>query len=336
MMDIPFVGGIKKAKDAKYAMEKINQRHISNINRLENLKKSTYKKMDEIGGRELLTLQNLKEFVDIMELIDNRPDFTSYQKVEIRISGYTFEEVKKVSKGAGILLNGMTHGDAGMMGDFAVTGAVAASIKALEITEKEFMSGDLKDVSLDLEQLISLASDANKKAIISRITTALCGATIAGSAILGGPFLGLSLLTGNIFCDIYGNSFSKKADEAKIQMLKEEKEINEKCEYLEELTESAKKFDDSLIVVSASYKRQLEKLKRITEQKKKRNWEEFKEEEKTICRNISVLVDILLRLCSIKLIIKDEITECDLVNIYAVEKNVEEARYFLRVNNLFI
>ena len=119
-------------------------------------------------------------------------------------------------------------------------------------------------------------------------------------------------------------------------MLKEEKEINEKCEYLEELTESAKKFDDSLIVVSASYKRQLEKLKRITEQKKKRNWEEFKEEEKTICRNISVLVDILLRLCSIKLIIKDEITECDLVNIYAVEKNVEEARYFLRVNNLFI
>ena len=60
------------------------------------------------------------------------------------------------------------------------------------------------------------------------------------------------------------------------------------------------------------------------------------EEEKTICRNISVLVDILLRLCSIKLIIKDEITDCDLVNIYAVEKNVEEARYFLRINNLFI
>ena len=46
-MSIPFVSGLKRAKDAKNMMEKINLRHVSNINKLTSLKENTYKKMDE-------------------------------------------------------------------------------------------------------------------------------------------------------------------------------------------------------------------------------------------------------------------------------------------------
>lgn len=41
-------------------------------------------------------------------------------------------------------------------------------------------------------------------------------------------------------------------------------------------------------------------------------------------------------MCDIKLVFKDEVTDCELVNVYAVEKNVQEARNFLSSNNLYI
>ena len=80
---------------------------------------------------------------------------------------------------------------------------------------------NLNDLSLKSNELINLAAGINKDEILSKITTALWGTAIAGSAILGGPFLGIGLLAGNVACDIYGNSFSQKAEEAERQMLKE-------------------------------------------------------------------------------------------------------------------
>ena len=95
-------------------------------------------------------------------------------------------------------------------------------------------------------------------------------------------------------------------------------------------------FNDALIVASASYKRQLEKLKRIIIEKKKRKLGDFSEEEKKIFENIDALAGILIKMCDIKLVFKDEVTDCELVNVYAVEKNVQEARNFLSSNNLYI
>lgn len=335
-MSIPFVSGLKRAKDAKNMMEKINLRHVSNINKLTSLKENTYKKMDEIGGRELLILQSLKEFVASVELLEDKPEFMGYQENGMDISVYTIENVKRISNGASILLNAMAGAKEGALGDFAAAGAVTAAIKSLEVTEDEIPMKNLKDLSLKSDELINLVTDINKDEILSKITTALWGTAIAGSAILGGPFLGIGLLVGNVACDIYGNSFSQKAEEAERQMLKEEREINETCEYLEELMKSGKQFNDALIVVSASYKRQLEKLKRIIIEKKKRKLGDFSEEDKKIFENINSLAGILIKMCDIKLVFKDEVTDCELVNVYAVEKNVQEARNFLSSNNLYI
>ena len=335
-MSIPFVSGLKRAKDAKNMMEKINLRHVCNINKLTSLKENTYKKMDEIGGKELLILQSLKEFVDSVELLEDKPEFKGYKENGMDISVYTMKNVKRISNGASILLNAMTGAKEGALGDFAATGAVTAVIKSLEMAKDENPMKNLNDLSLKSNELINLAAGINKDEILSKITTALWGTAIAGSAILGGPFLGIGLLSGNVACDIYGNSFSQKAEEAERKMLKEEREINETCEYLEELMKSGKQFNDALIVASASYKRQLEKLKRIIIEKKKRKLGDFSEEEKKIFENINALAGILIKMCDIKLVFKDEVTDCELVNVYAVEKNVQEARNFLSSNNLYI
>ena len=71
-------------------------------------------------------------------------------------------------------------------------------------------------------------------------------------------------------------------------------------------------------------------------EKKKRKLGDCSEEEKKIFKNINALAGILIKMCDIKLVFKDEVTDCELVNVYAVEKNVQEARNFLSSNNLYI
>ncbi len=133
-----------------------------------------------------------------------------------------------------------------------------------------------------------------------------------------------------------GEVLSYLADKTWKQTVELEKKLDEACVYLKELYKAAKKLDDSLIVVNASYKRHFEKLRKIVWGKGKKDWDDFDDEEKLITQNTILLAQLLFELCKVKLILKDEVSEYDLVNDDVIDKVTQETDNILRTKKLYI
>lgn len=70
--------------------------------------------------------------------------------------------------------------------------------------------------------------------------------------------------------------------------------------------------------------------------KKKSFLGDFTEEERTITENTVLLVGLLFKMCKTKLVFKDEVTDNNIVNEYAVNKTIQDAKKFIADNGLYI
>lgn len=321
------VKGASKMKDANDTMKRAETRHKSNIEKFENKNKLTCSKMDEVGTRELTILKSFQQFADVVERIQGRPEFRGYRKNDVELPKYDAEELKEVSVGAGVLLGGVTGAAVGTAGGFAAAGATTAAVMALGTASTGTAISSLSGVA---------ATNATLAAIGGGSLAAGGGGMALGSTILGASTLGVGLLVGGVIFNIVGGSLSDKADDAWAQMLKAENEINEICGYLNELYTAASKFNNSLITVNACYQRHFEKLKRIVIGKGKILWNDFTEEEKIITENTALLVGLLFKMCKTKLVFKDEVTDSNIVNEYAINKTMQDAKTFLTDKGLYI
>ncbi len=288
-------GGVKM-KEANDTMKQAQRIQENAVNRLKGRNSGCILTMDELGKKELEILSTFDDFSELIEKIQGRPDFKKYNKDGIELPEYEAEELKKVSAGAGLLLGGIGGAAAGTAGGFAAAGATTSAVMALGTASTGTAISTLSGVA---------ATNATLAALGGGAIASGGGGMALGAAVLGGAALGLGLLVGGVIFNVTGKKISDKADEAYIQALHNEKEINKVCQYLNELIETATSFHGTLEKVDKQYRKRLNILDNIINFSEKTKWEYFTPKEKKLTENLVLLVELLYKMCKVNLVIKD-------------------------------
>ena len=306
------VHGATKMKKASDIMKEAEQRHKENMARLEQQSASTGKKMDILGELELSVLNGFEEFSNVIEKIQNRPEFASYHRDGVMLPKYDKQELQKASIGAGVLLGGLGGAAIGTAGGFAAAGATTSAVMALGTASTGTAIASLSGVA---------ATNATLAALGGGTLAAGGGGIALGTTVLGATTLGIGLLVGGVIFNFTGKKLSDKAEEAYEQMAAAEKSINEIGQYLGELETVAEKYTATLARVRERYLESFNFISYLVNKAGKNNWKKFTKEEKLALENTVLLVGLLYRMCQVKLVIKAEREEeINTVNIAEVEK----------------
>lgn len=313
-------GGVK-LKQANDTMKTAQQKkeHAVAFFKQENTKTTAL--MDEIGKQELEILSSFEKFSDIIENIQNRPEFVSFSREGIQLPEYKAAELKKVSAGAGLLLGGAGGAAAGTAGGFAAAGATTSAVMAIGTASTGTAISSLSGVA---------ATNATLAALGGGSLAAGGGGMALGTAVLGGATLGVGLLVGGVIFNVTGSKLSDKADEAYSQAKRTEEEVNKIVAYFKELRTSAENFQAALTSAEEQYRKRLNVLDCIVNEWGKQDWADFSAQEKKTTENTVLLVGLLYRMCQVKLVLKSE-KEKDLntVNKSEIDKTVGNARELL-------
>lgn len=315
------IHGAVKMKDANDIMKLCERKHKENIECFEKQNKSSTEDMDILGKKELEVLRSLQEFSSVFEKIHNRPEFKEYQKDGITIPSYDPEEIQKVSVGAGVLLGGIGGAAVGTAGGFAAAGATTAAVMALGTASTGTAIASLSGVA---------ATNATLAALGGGAIAAGGGGMALGTTMLGAATLGVGIMVGGIIFNVVGSSLSGKADEAYEQVRKERKEIDTICEYLSELSITAKDYTESISKVNGIYQKQLNILTYIVESLGKKDWNDFSNEERLVTENTALLVGLLYNMGKVELVLKsNNNSTANKVNKNVVKKAMDDAEKIL-------
>lgn len=286
--------GAKKVYDANCTLEEVKNRHSRNQKKLELSQEVANTEMDKLGTLEMQILNSFEEFSFLCEQIHNKPKFGEISLGSFELPKLDLEEIKKVSIGAKVLLNGLGSAGLGVAGGFAAAGATTAAVTAIGTASTGVAISSLSGAAAINATLAALGGGS----------LAVGGGGIAlGTAVLSAATLGVGLLVGGVIFSITGSNLSDKADEAKSQMLKAEKQINDVCDYLSQLERTSQNYCKVLSDVNKIYKRNLEGLRTIVTLLHHTNFETFSEEEELILENTIMLVQLLFQMCKVSLVL---------------------------------
>ncbi len=315
------IHGAAKMKEANDTMQSADSRHRRNLAIFEKQSTKTNATMDELGRLELEILKSFDDFSDVIEKIQNRPQFKKYEKNGVSIPEYNGEKLKEVSVGAGVLLGGIGGAAAGTAGGFAAAGATTAAVMALGTASTGTAIASLSGAA---------ATNATLAALGGGAIAAGGGGIALGTTILGAATLGVGLLVGGVIFSVTGSSLSDKADEAWRQMERAEKEINRICDYMDDLGSAANQYKRALSSVKTVYMEHLRNLKHIVSVAHKTNWLEFSDDEMLLTENTVLLVGLLYNMCKVELVqkAKNE-NELNTVNHEGIFKSIGDSSSFL-------
>jgi hypothetical protein len=320
------IRGGAKIKEAKETMNSARRNHEQNVARFEKQQGETTAVMDALGKKEIEILGSFEKFSQLIEKIQNKPTFKTYDKNGVSIPKYNTEELKQVSVGAGVLLGGLGGAAAGTAGGFAAAGATTAAVMALGTASTGTAIATLSGVA---------ATNATLAAIGGGAVAAGGGGIALGTTILGATTFGVALLVGGVIFNIVGSSLSDKADEAWRQMKRAEGEINKICKYLEKLGNAAKRYHEALVIVDKIYADHLNKLASIIETDKKTDWNAFSDEEKLVTENTVLLVGLLFSMCKVQIVLSSgNDTETNRINLLDINRSILNADAVLGESDL--
>lgn len=312
------VHGAVKMKEANDTMKSAQSQHEKNIKKFEETSKKTNEIMDALGELELTILKSFEKFSDIIEKIQNRPEFVAYSKNGVTLPTYDKEELHSVSVGAGVLLGGLSGAAVGTAGGFAAAGATTAAVMALGTASTGTAIASLSGAALTNATLAALGGGA---------IAAGGGGIALGTTILGATTLGVGLLVGGIIFNFTGSKLSDKADEAYKQMKDAEKTINVTCQYLSDLHRAADGYVKSLEKVKKEYEKSLGYISYVVNDFGKTDWNNFTDIEKMATQNTVLLVGLLYKMCQVNLVIKSDskngINTINTTEINNAQKNAE-------------
>ena len=318
------IGGAIEMKEANDTMKSADARHKENLDRFEKQSNHTNKDMDELGSLELEVLNSFEVFSDIFEKIQNKPEFKPFAMEGVSIPEYNKEKLKEVSIGAGVLLGGLGGAALGPAGGFAAAGATTAAVMAFGTASTGTAIASLSGAAATNATLAFLGGGALHSG------AAIAGGMALGSTVLTAATLGVGLMVGGIIFAVTGSSLSGKADEARNQMLKAEREINRICKYMKELSNVAVEYTKSLNSVNQIYKTHLRRLECVVNDIGKTDWNEFTDGEKLCTENTVLLVGLLYNMCKVELVQQAENKdELNTVNTDAINKSMADAEQVL-------
>ena len=315
------IHGASKMKEANDTMKSAEERHKRNNAKLERCNKAANEEMDKLGVLELNILNGLDKFADMIEQIQNRPQFKDIKIEGVELPKYNKEELQEVSVGAGVLLGGLGGAAAGTAGGFAAAGATTSAVMALGTASTGTAIASLSGAA---------ATNATLAALGGGALSAGGGGMALGSAVLGGATLGAGLLEAGVSFNVTGSKLSDKADEAWHQMKKAEDTINKICNYLDDLKGTAKTYITSLESVNKAYTNMNREVSYTIYALGKVDWNKFSEEEKIAIKNSILLVGLLRKMCKVSLVKKAEVSdEMNEVNQVEVDRTIQESRQVL-------
>lgn len=315
------IHGAKKMKDANDTMKEAKARHERNTEKLEETNRRTLKKMDKLGQFELEIVQSFEEFSNVIEKIQNRPQFKEYQKDGVSLPKYDKEELEKVSVGAGVLLGGLGGAAAGTAGGFAAAGVTTSAVMALGTASTGTAISSLSGAA---------ATNATLAALGGGIPALGGGGMALGAQILGAATLGVGLLVGGIIFNVTGGKLSDKADEAYSQMEEAEAEMKKICTYLNKLKNVAGKYLSALKTTHEKYLECFQIVSETVNERQKVDWNEFSDAEKTATQNSVLLVGLLYKMCQVSLVEKTEKKkEMNRINKSAIDESIRHSEIVL-------
>lgn len=304
------IKGGMRLKDANDIMKVAQTKQENAVNLFNKKNDETLALMDELGTKELEILSSFDDFSSIIEKIQGRPEFKDYKREGVNLPVYEAEELKKVSAGAGLILGGVGGAAAGTAGGVAAAGATTTAVMALGTASTGTAISALSGAA---------ASNAALAAIGGGSIAAGGGGMALGTAILGGATLGVGLLIGGVIFNVTGSKLSDKAVEAYIQSKRTEEEVGKIVSYLDDLSETASNYSETLSKVDKSYREHLDVIDRVVNKDGKVQWSDFTEEEKKKTENTVLLVGLLYMMCQVKLVLKQDNEELNEVNHRGVE-----------------
>lgn len=311
------VHGAVKMKGANDTVKSVDERHNKNMRHFESCNSRTAGSMDTLGKLELDVLASFQQFSDLFEQIQNRPSFKEFACDSVDLPHYDKEEISKVSVGAGVLMGGIGGAALGTAGGFAAAGATTAAVMALGTASTGTAIASLSGAA---------ATNATLAALGGGAIAAGGGGIALGTTVLGATTLGVGLLVGGVIFSITGSTLSHKAEKAYEEMLAEEKEIKKICNYLNKLNRVATRYHGVMQVVDGIYRRHLNSLDAIININKKVDWLEFTPQERLVTQNTVVLVQLLYKMCQVKVVLKSNAEgKLNSVNKAAVEENIHTA-----------
>lgn len=315
-------GGVKMKK-AKDKCKEAQERQERNVSRMNQEQEKSTAAMDRLGKEELYILKSFEEFQNLLEQIQNRPDFKQIQFENIEIPEYNPDDIKQAHVGAGILLGGLGGAAAGTAGGFAAAGATTAAVMALGTASTGTAIASLSGAAAVNATLAALGGGA---------LAAGGGGMALGAAVLGGATLGVALLVGGIIFNFTGGKISDKADKAWEQMLENEKEINRIINYLDDLRIAANGYYVSLEKVERVYYDYLKKLADVL--KHKTDWYQFTDKEMMNTETLVMTVGILYNMCKVKLVLQSSNNEeLNKINYADIRESQNSANDFLNAIN---
>lgn len=223
------ISGGAKIKDAKETMDLAKNMQARAEEKFEEKNKSTLRLMDSIGKEELDVLSSFEKFSDIIEKIQNRPEFKSYSQNGVALPKYEAEEIRNVSVGASVLLGTIGGAALGSVGGVAAAGATTTAVMTFGAASTGTAISSLSGAAATNATLAALGGGAIDSSIFA-------GGMALGSTVLTGATLGVGLMVGGFVINSTGKKLSNQADEAYQQAKKTEEEVEEVCQYLNSLT----------------------------------------------------------------------------------------------------
>ena len=310
-------GGVKM-KEAKDTMEHAKSMMERAQESVEENNKKTLKTMDKIGKRELEVLSSFKDFSDLIEKIQGRPEFKNYSQGKYDIPEYNPEDLKNVSVGAGVLLGGLGGAAVGTAGGFAAAGATTSAVMALGTASTGTAISTLSGAA---------ATNATLAALGGGAISAGGGGMALGTAVLGGATLGVGLLVGGIIFNFTGSKMSDKADDAYRQAKKAQEDAERIINYLNELNDTAKDFYEALNGTAVVHEDLLMALDRLINRQHKVKWVEYSNSEKMLVQNSALIVGVLYKVCQTKIVKenknKDDFNEINKLDVRMAIKDCQ-------------
>ncbi len=234
--------GYDKRCKAEKTVKKAHKRHNRNVERFNAAKDSAVRTMDEMGQLELQIIASFKDFIRIMEAIQNPPKFKAIIGNAIELPELTLANIKEASVGANTLLGGLGGVAVGTFAAFAASGAVTSATVALGSTAAGVAISSLHGIAATNPVLATLGGG----------TVAAGGGGIAlGSAALNFATFGLGILIGGIIFNCTADEYVEQADEVFEAMLQNERKIFEVCDFLDELNQQGQRYTKVLQRVNA-------------------------------------------------------------------------------------
>lgn len=311
--------GYDKRCKAEKTVKKAHKRHNRNMERFNAAKDSAVRTMDEMGQLELQIIASFKDFIRIMEAIQNPPKFKAIIGNAIELPELTLANIKEASVGANTLLGGLGGVAVGTFAAFAASGAVTSATVALGSTAAGVAISSLHGIAATNAVLATLGGG----------TVAAGGGGIAlGTAALNFATFGLGILIGGIIFNCTADEYVEQADEVFEAMLQNERKIFEVCDFLDELHQQGQKYTKVLQRVNSKYREKLSEADELVRRCGVIDYTLLSHAEQTLVKDLSLLVGWLYSLCKVRFVLQtDEADGVNVVNrreIDEVTKQVKE------------